>query len=88
MIRLLGTEVGHAPRTAWNLASILGGEAMLRIANFVAAVIIARTQGPVIFGTYAVTLAYATIAMTIVDSGLQTAIVKEIGADPANASKT
>jgi O-antigen/teichoic acid export membrane protein len=74
-------------RTFVNLAHIVGGEGLLRIANFVAAVAIARVDGPAVFGIYATALAYATIAAGIADNGLQVFAVHEIVAHPSNLSR-
>src|SRR5271157_1517277 len=74
-------------RTFGNLANVIGGEAMLRVASFVAAVVIARLGGAIIFGIYATTLAYATIAAMIADNGLQIGAVREISTKPGQASQ-
>src|SRR3954452_2310139 len=63
-----GTEIR---RTLLNLASVIGGEAALRVASLVAAVVIARNSGPALFGIYATALAYATITTLLADNGLQ-----------------
>ncbi len=74
-------------RTAANLTSVIGGEGLLRVANFMAAVAIARTGGAVLFGTYATILAYATIATMLADNGLQTAIVRDIARFPTSLNR-
>ena len=65
-------------RTFANLTSVVGGEALLRIANFATAAVIARRGGVAVFGIYATALAYATIATTLADNGLQVATVREM----------
>lgn len=69
-------------RTVGNLANVIGGEAALRVANFVAAVFLARVGGTWVFGTYAASLAYVTIATMLADNGLQIAAVREISSTP------
>ena len=69
-------------RTAGNLANVIGGEAALRMANFVAAVLLARVGGTWVFGTYAAALAYVTIAIMLADNGLQIAAIREISSTP------
>ena len=75
-------SAGHTRRTVANLAHVVGGEAMLRIANFVAALVIARLGGALAFGIYATALAYATVAAMLADNGLGIATVRHISADP------
>ena len=55
---------------------------MLRIANFVAAIVIARIGGAAMFGIYATALAYATVASMIADNGLGITTVRRIGSSP------
>lgn len=69
-------------RSVGNLANVIGGEAALRAANFVAAVFLARVGGTWVFGTYAASLAYVTIATMLADNGLQIAAVREISSTP------
>jgi O-antigen/teichoic acid export membrane protein len=63
-----------------NLASVLGGEAMVRAANFTAAIAIARHYGPAILGLYGACLAVVTIVFMFAESGLQLSAITEIGA--------
>jgi PST family polysaccharide transporter len=65
-------------RTFANLTSVVGGEALLRLANFATATVIARQGGVAVFGMYATALAYATIAAMLADNGLQVATVREM----------
>ncbi len=69
-------------RTAGNLAHVVGGEATLRVANFVAAIVIARIGGAGTFGIYATALAYAAVAGMIADNGLGITTVRKIGSSP------
>ncbi|MDT9136253.1 hypothetical protein RSW15_24275, partial [Escherichia coli] len=58
-------------RILQNLASVLGGEAMVRAANLAAAIAIARLYGPAILGLYGACLAVVTIVFMFAESGLQ-----------------
>lgn len=69
-------------RTAKNIVSVVGGETALRIANFAAVVVIARLYGPSTLGLYATALAFATIAVTVAENGLQISTITEIGRSP------
>lgn len=66
-------------RTFANLVHVVGGEAILCMANFVAAVLIARLRGTVAFGFCATTLAYAIVAAMLADNGLGISTVRSIG---------
>ncbi len=65
-----------------NLASVIAGEGFLRVANFLVAVLIAREYGTSLFGLYATSLAYATIAVMIADNGLQISAITSINGSP------
>jgi O-antigen/teichoic acid export membrane protein len=65
-------------KTFANLTSIVGGELAIRIANFAAAVVIARLYGAASLGFYATALAFATIVGTIGDNGLSISAVSEV----------
>lgn len=65
-------------RTLANVASILSGEISIRIANFVASIIIARKYGPTFLGTYAAALAFATILGSLADNGLSVSAIPEV----------
>ena len=73
---------GPVNRTIANLACVVGGEAMLRLATLVAAIVIARVGGASIFGIYATALAYVTVAAMIADNGLGITTVRKIGSSP------
>jgi O-antigen/teichoic acid export membrane protein len=60
---------------------------MLRIANFVAAIVIARIGGAAVFGMYATSLAVATIATMLADNGLQLAAVREVSSRPSEINR-
>lgn len=70
-----------------NLASVIGGEMLLRTANFVAAAVIGRLYGVVIFGTYATILAYATVAERLSDNGLEVAGIAETSRQPERTNE-
>ncbi len=74
----------HPPlrRTLTNLLSVVGGEGLLRISNFAAAVVIARLYGPAAMGLYTAALAIATVMVTVGDNGLQISAVSEISRRP------
>ena len=63
-----------------NLASVLGGEAALRLGNFAAVLFIAREYGGTVLGAYAVSLAIVTVVVMFVDNGLQTAAITQLSA--------
>jgi O-antigen/teichoic acid export membrane protein len=60
---------------------------MLRVANFVAAIVIARVGGAATFGIYATALAYATVATMIADNGLGITTVRKIGSSPGQLNE-
>ncbi|HXX14661.1 MAG TPA: oligosaccharide flippase family protein [Candidatus Eremiobacteraceae bacterium] len=70
-----------------NLASVIGGEAAVRIANFAAVLFIARAYGKAVLGAYAVTLAVATVVIMFADSGLQTAAITRIAPQNTNRNQ-
>jgi O-antigen/teichoic acid export membrane protein len=66
-------------RTLQNLASVLGGEALVRVANLAAALAIARLYGPTVLGLYGACIALVTSVFMFADSGLQLSAITEIG---------
>jgi O-antigen/teichoic acid export membrane protein len=68
-----------------SLASVVGGEAAVRLANFAAVLVIARAYGKVALGAYAVSLAVVTVVIMFSDSGLQTAAITQIA--PASSDR-
>ena len=75
-------------KTAVNLVSVIGGEVLLRAANFAAVVVIARLFGPLILGSYATVLAFVTVAVMIADNGLQVSSIAEVAQKPADLGRT
>lgn len=68
--------------TAANLANVVVGEGLLRVANFLALVVIARLYGAATLGRYAAVLAMATVAAQLADNGIQAGTAAtEIGRD-------
>ncbi len=65
-------------RTFGNLISVIGGEAMIRVANFAATFVIARVYGASIFGLYATALATISVLVMFADNGLQTSAITEL----------
>ncbi len=89
MITDTKTEIrmdAFAPSALWrtiaNLGSVAGGEALLRIGSFLAAIVIARVYGAAIFGVYATVVAYVTVGSMLADNGLQTAAIRQISGCP------
>lgn len=64
--------------------SVIGGEAAVRAASFVAVLFIARTYGGATLGAYAVSLAVVTVVVMFADSGLQTAAITQMSSAGAN----
>lgn len=69
-------------KTAVNLFSVIGGEILLRAANFAAVVVIARLYGAAVLGVYATVLAFITVAVMVADNGLQVSSITEIARKP------
>jgi O-antigen/teichoic acid export membrane protein len=63
--------------TLANLSSVLGGEAAVRAANFLAMLAVARLYGSSILGLFGACLAAATVAVMFADNGLQTSALTE-----------
>jgi O-antigen/teichoic acid export membrane protein len=61
-----------------NLASVVGGEAAVRAANFVVVLFISREYGAAALGAYAVSLAVSTVVVMFADNGLQTAAITQL----------
>jgi len=74
--------------TPRNLLHVIGGEMLLRLANFGVAVLIARVFGAASLGVYAAILAVATLAERLSDNGLEIAGIAETSRHPANISRT
>ncbi len=73
-------------RTISNLANVIGGELLLRIANVLVAVSIGRVYGVAVLGTYATILAVATVAERVADNGLELTGIAEVSRNPKNLS--
>jgi O-antigen/teichoic acid export membrane protein len=69
-------------KTIEHLASVIGGEAAVRAANFVAALFIARVYGVSVLGVYAACLAVVTVVVMFADNGLQTSAITELSDFP------
>jgi O-antigen/teichoic acid export membrane protein len=67
---------------AQNLVSVWSGEAAVRVANFAAALFIARVFGGFALGAYTACLAVITVVVMIADNGLQTFVVIELASRP------
>lgn len=74
-------------RTIGNATSVVGGEVLLKVANFVAVVVIGRLYGPATLGLYAAVLAFATVAVMIAEGGLQLSTISEIGRAPERVNQ-
>lgn len=74
-------------RTAANLISVIGGEVLLRGANFMAAVVIARLYGAYFLGIYATVLAYVTVAERLADNGIEISSIADVSRSPSTASE-
>ena len=70
-----------------NLVSVIGGEAAVRVANFVAVLFIARAYGRASLGAYAVSLAVVTVVVMFADNGLQTAAITQISSPGENRNR-
>ncbi|MGA2812440.1 MAG: oligosaccharide flippase family protein [Candidatus Acidiferrum sp.] len=66
-------------RILQNLASVVGGETILRVANLAAAIAIARLYGPAVLGLYGACTALVTVVFMFADGGLQLSAITEIG---------
>jgi O-antigen/teichoic acid export membrane protein len=70
-----------------NLASVIGGEAAVRAANFVAVLFIAREYGRATLGAYALSLAVVTVVVMFADNGLQTAAITQLSSATAGRDR-
>jgi O-antigen/teichoic acid export membrane protein len=73
--------LGRVRGTIAEFAMITSSEALLRIANFTLAVLIARQYSAVALGMYATAVAASTCAVTLADGGLQLSAIHRISAD-------
>lgn len=70
-----------------SLVSVIGGEAAVRVANFVALLFIARAFGATTLGAYAVSLAAVTVVVMFADAGLQTAAITQLSTEGVNRNE-
>jgi O-antigen/teichoic acid export membrane protein len=82
------TVVRQLHKTTRNLANVVGGEMLLRIANLGVAVLIGRVYGVSVLGTYATVLAIATLAERVADNGLEMTAIVEVSRNPALLART
>jgi O-antigen/teichoic acid export membrane protein len=61
-----------------SLASVVGGEAAVRVANFAVVLFIARAYGGATLGAYTATLAMVTVVTMFADNGLQTVAITRV----------
>ena len=74
--------------TLANMASIIGGELLLRLTSFAVVVVIARLYGASALGLYATGLAYAAVAVMFSDNGLSIWAVAEVQRNRMELDKT
>jgi O-antigen/teichoic acid export membrane protein len=73
-------------KTASNLADVVGGELLLRVANAAVAVLIGRVYGVAALGLYAAILAATTVAERIADNGSELTGIAEVSRNPQDLS--
>lgn len=84
---MLETSAFHLKKTTLNLISVIGGEMLLRVANFAVAVVVGRLYGVATFATYATVLAFVTVAERLADNGLELAGIAESSEHPDRSSQ-
>jgi O-antigen/teichoic acid export membrane protein len=72
-------------RVLQGLVSVIGGEAAVRVVNFVAVLFIARAYGGATLGAYATCLAVVTVVLMFADNGLQTSAIRQLS--PAESAR-
>lgn len=70
-----------------SLASVIGGEAVLRAVNVAASLYIARFYGTAVLGAYAACLAVVTAVVLFADNGLQTFAITELSGTASDESE-
>jgi hypothetical protein len=65
-----------------NLGDVVGGEMLLRLANFSVAALIGRLYGVPMLGMYATIVAVATLGERLADNGLELTGIAEVSARP------
>jgi len=68
-------------------ASVLGGEAAVRVANYAVILFVARAYGARTLGVYALVLSIVTVVVMFADAGLQTAAITQLSHDTANRNQ-
>lgn len=71
-----------------NLANVVSGEALLRVANAGVAVVIARLYGARALGGYAAIIAAATLAERLADNGLELTAIADVSRCPESLNET
>jgi O-antigen/teichoic acid export membrane protein len=70
-----------------NLGDVVGGEMLLRLANFGVAALIGRLYGAPVLGMYATMVAVATLGERLADNGLELTGIAEVSARPRYISE-
>jgi O-antigen/teichoic acid export membrane protein len=78
--------VNQIRRMRKNLANVVGGELLLRVANAAVAVLVGRVYGVGVLGTYAAIIAAATLAERLADNGLELTAITEVSHSPESLS--
>jgi O-antigen/teichoic acid export membrane protein len=73
-----GERPGVVRTISISLVNVIGGEASVRAANFVAALFVARVYGSSMLGAYAACFAAVTVVILFADNGLQTSAITEL----------
>jgi PST family polysaccharide transporter len=74
-------------KTLSNLGDVVGGEMLLRLANFGVAALIGRLYGAPVLGLYATIVAVATLGERLADNGLELTGIAEVSARPRYTSE-
>jgi PST family polysaccharide transporter len=70
-----------------NLGDVVGGEMLLRLANFGVAALVGRLYGAPVLGLYATIVAVATLGERLADNGLELTGIAEVSARPRYTSE-
>jgi O-antigen/teichoic acid export membrane protein len=70
-----------------NLGDVVGGEMLLRLANFGVAALIGRLYGAPVLGMYATIVAVATLGERLADNGLELTGIAQVSARPRYVSE-
>ena len=74
-------------KTMSNFGDVLGGEMLLRLANFGVAALIGRSYGAPVLGMFATIVAVATLVERLADNGLELTGIAEVSARPRYVSE-